>query len=52
MTASPTTTTPQTRRGAEELKALAEQGARELEGASAQVVARWAAEHFGHGLGL
>jgi phosphoadenosine phosphosulfate reductase len=52
VTASPTTSTPDTRRSVEELKALAEQGARELEGATAQEVARWAAEHFGHSIAV
>lgn len=52
MTASPTTSTADTRRSVEELKALAEQGARELEGASAQEISRWAAEHFPHSLAV
>lgn len=52
MTASPTTTNASPRRSVEELKALVEQGARDLEGATAQEIARWAAEHFGHSLAV
>jgi phosphoadenosine phosphosulfate reductase len=52
VTAGPTTSAPAKRRSVDELKALAERGNHELEGATAHEVARWAAEHFGHSIAV